>query len=214
MTKMKSTKKRNLVRWLHISVGGIIAAYIYSPLGQNPGFQIVTKALIIPLTILSGLWLWKGYLLRKYVRTSASLNIALILTAVTILTILMGFSSVNSNILTLKINNVRKEGKIYVSFCTNASEWSNNGKYHFQYTNPVKGTNTYTITSIPSGTYAVAIYQDLNGNGKLDENMFGIPKEPYAFSNNIVPRFSAPKFEECQFEFSKQTQVLSINLLD
>ncbi len=203
-----------MVRWLHISVGGIIAAYIYSPLGQNPGFQIVTKALIIPLTILSGLWLWKGYLLRKYVRTSASLNIALILTAVTILTILMGFSSVNSNILTLKINNVRKEGKIYVSFCTNASEWSNNGKYHFQYTNPVKGTNTYTITSIPSGTYAVAIYQDLNGNGKLDENMFGIPKEPYAFSNNIVPRFSAPKFEECQFEFSKQTQVLSINLLD
>jgi uncharacterized protein (DUF2141 family) len=44
--------------------------------------------------------------------------------------------------------------------------------------------------------------------------MFGAPKEPFAFSNNVVPRFSAPKFEECKFDFSKDGQVISINLLD
>lgn len=63
---MKATTKRNIVRWIHIVVGSIIATYIYSPWGQNQLFQLAIKAVIIPLTILSGLWLWKGYLLRKY----------------------------------------------------------------------------------------------------------------------------------------------------
>ncbi len=67
---MKSSAKRNIVRWLHIAVGGIIAIYIYSPWGQNPTFQMATKAVVIPLTILSGLWLWKGHLLRKKLKTN------------------------------------------------------------------------------------------------------------------------------------------------
>ena len=62
---MKASTKRTVIRWLHICVGSILATYIYSPWGQNPTFQFTTKALVIPLTILSGLWLWKGYLLRK-----------------------------------------------------------------------------------------------------------------------------------------------------
>lgn len=52
---MKSSTKRNAVRWLQIAVGGIIAAYIYSPWGQDPNFQIATKTVVIPLTIVSGL---------------------------------------------------------------------------------------------------------------------------------------------------------------
>lgn len=69
---MKSSAKRNLVRWLHIAVGSIIAIYIYSPLGQDPAFQLTTKAMVIPLTILSGLWLWKGHLLRGLLKKNHS----------------------------------------------------------------------------------------------------------------------------------------------
>ena len=32
------------------------------------------------------------------------------------------------------------------------------------------------------GQYIVAAFQDLNGNGKLDKNFFGVPTEPYGFS--------------------------------
>ena len=39
---------------------------------------------------------------------------------------------------------------------------------------------------------------DLNGNGRIDFNLIGIPTEAYAFSNN-VGRFGAPKFEEASF---------------
>ncbi len=59
---------------------------------------------------------------------------------------------------------------------------------------------------------AIALLQDLNNNGKLDTNLLGIPKEPYAFSNNIKPVFSAPKFQQYSFEFAKENQLISISL--
>jgi uncharacterized protein (DUF2141 family) len=36
---------------------------------------------------------------------------------------------------------------------------------------------------LPNGEYVFAVYQDTNNNGELDTNFFGIPKEPYGFSN-------------------------------
>jgi uncharacterized protein (DUF2141 family) len=41
---------------------------------------------------------------------------------------------------------------------------------------------TVEISNIGSGEYAIAIFQDLNGNEILDKNFLGIPKEPYGFS--------------------------------
>ena len=59
---MKNSAKRNAARILHIAAGCVLASYIYSPWGENHAFQIATKAIVIPLTIISGLWLWKGHL--------------------------------------------------------------------------------------------------------------------------------------------------------
>jgi uncharacterized protein (DUF2141 family) len=60
-------------------------------------------------------------------------------------------------------------------------------------------TKSHKLTEtvmLPPGEYAVSIYQDLNGNGKMDKNFFGAPSEPYAFSKNYKPTFRAPNFEE------------------
>jgi uncharacterized protein (DUF2141 family) len=54
---------------------------------------------------------------------------------------------------------------------------------------------------LPEGTYAVAVYQDLNQNAQLDSNVFGIPTEPYGFSNNVRPKLRAPSFDETRFAF-------------
>ena len=56
---------------------------------------------------------------------------------------------------------------------------------------PKRG-NLQTSFNLEPGDYAVAIYHDENGNGQLDKRLFGIPKEPYGFSNNYRPRLSAP----------------------
>jgi uncharacterized protein (DUF2141 family) len=36
---------------------------------------------------------------------------------------------------------------------------------------------------LPEGEYVIGLLQDSNGNGHMDYGLFGIPKEPYGWSN-------------------------------
>jgi uncharacterized protein (DUF2141 family) len=47
---------------------------------------------------------------------------------------------------------------------------------------------------VPEGTYAIAAFQDSNGNNNLDRDPNGVPREPYAFSNG-TGRTAPPTFE-------------------
>ena len=67
--------------------------------------------------------------------------------------------------------------------------------------------------SVEPGDYAIAVYHDENGNGKMDKRIFGIPKEPYGFSNDVKPVMSAPKFSECQFTVGEGGKAISIKLI-
>ncbi len=51
----------------------------------------------------------------------------------------------------------------------------------------------------PQTRWAVSAHHDENGNDKLDKNAFGIPTEPYGFSNNPKRGFGPPKFDEVSF---------------
>ena len=66
--------------------------------------------------------------------------------------------------------------------------------------------------TLPPGRYAVTVYQDLNGNKKLDKNLMGIPQEPAGASNNPRTRMGPPSFEECAFQFGTTDQTISIVL--
>ena len=52
------------------------------------------------------------------------------------------------------------------------------------------------FTGLSTGSYAVAVYHDINNNKVLDKNYLGIPTESYGFSNNARRTFSAPSFSE------------------
>lgn len=49
---------------------------------------------------------------------------------------------------------------------------------------------------LPPGRYAVSLFQDLNGNRRLDTNFLGIPKEASGSSNNPPTRWGPPKFAD------------------
>jgi outer membrane protein len=49
-------------------------------------------------------------------------------------------------------------------------------------------TGPLLIPDLPAGEYAAVIYEDRNGNGRLDRNFIGIPTEPIAFSNAYRPK--------------------------
>jgi uncharacterized protein (DUF2141 family) len=47
---------------------------------------------------------------------------------------------------------------------------------------------------------AMAVFQDIDGNGKLSKNQIGIPTEPYGFSNNARGVFGPPSFSQAAFK--------------
>lgn len=59
-----------------------------------------------------------------------------------------------------------------------------------------KGQTAVTFQNLALGNYAIAVFHDRNGNGKLDRNFLGIPTEGFGFSRNPVIRTGAPRFSE------------------
>lgn len=65
---------------------------------------------------------------------------------------------------------------------------------------PIQGGKTsWQLDALPPGEYAVAVVHDENGNGKTDRGAFGIPSEPYAFSNGAKALMGPPKWKEARF---------------
>jgi hypothetical protein len=64
---MKDTIKRSIVRWIHIICGIPIIGYIYSPFAVIPDYAPATRFVFLPVMLVSGLWMWKGHLLRRLV---------------------------------------------------------------------------------------------------------------------------------------------------
>jgi uncharacterized protein (DUF2141 family) len=68
------------------------------------------------------------------------------------------------------------------------------------------------FTGLPQGNYAVLIFHDENGNGKLDKNIFGIPKEGYGASNNPAKKMRAPTFDEAKFSLHSD-KIIEVKLI-
>lgn len=64
----------------------------------------------------------------------------------------------------------------------------------------------YTFKNLPDGNYAVAVYQDVNNNGKCDRNMIGYPSEGFGFSKNYKPKFSAPDFDQVKIAVNQYAE--------
>jgi uncharacterized protein (DUF2141 family) len=64
---------------------------------------------------------------------------------------------------------------------------------------------THKFVNVPVGEYAIAVFQDLNGDGVLNRDIYRRPTEPYAFSNNVFGRFGPPKFTQVSFSVESNT---------
>jgi len=74
---MKETTQRSIVRWMHIVFSIPILGYIYSPFEELPKYADRVRLIIVPLMLLSGLWMWKGHLVRRFLsKRFASRNAA------------------------------------------------------------------------------------------------------------------------------------------
>ena len=76
---------------------------------------------------------------------------------------------------------------------------------------PASGPVVAVFENLPTGDYAVKAFHDVNGNGRMDTNPFGMPVEPYAFSNNARGNMGPAGWDRAHFAVSgSTTQTISI----
>lgn len=118
--------------------------------------------------------------------------------------------SASAGAIEVRVQGVTAKGKVLVAICDKATFLKDCA---YSGSAPAKaGETVVTVDGVPPGAWAVLSYQDENDNGKLDRNVLGIPKEPYAFSRDARGRFGPPSFEDASFELRDEKAVTTIKL--
>ena len=68
------------------------------------------------------------------------------------------------------------------------------------------------LAGMPPGDYAVSLFHDENGNGKLDRNPVGMPIEPHGFSNDAAGSFGPPTFQQSRMPLAAAGNTVTVNL--
>jgi uncharacterized protein (DUF2141 family) len=127
---------------------------------------------------------------------------------------IISIKNLKAQSLNVTINGLKKQGVVMVGLYNKSDNFGNpKNTFKIIKSNAASSDIQVKFSEIPNGEYAIAIFQDLNQNGKLEKNFIGKPTEPYAFSNNVKPVFSAPTFEDCKFRFSG-SETIKINIIE
>jgi uncharacterized protein (DUF2141 family) len=70
---------------------------------------------------------------------------------------------------------------------------------------------TCAFPDVAPGDYAIELFHDENGNGKLDTGFMGIPSEGFGASNDAPEKFGPPKYADARFTVAGD-QTLTIHM--
>lgn len=73
-------------------------------------------------------------------------------------------------------------------------------------------TASFELGALAPGAYAVKMFHDVDGDGRLNTGLFGVPGEPYGFSNNAPARFGPAKWADARFEVAGEPLSIRIRL--
>jgi hypothetical protein len=71
---MKEATKRSIFRWIHIIFGIPILGYIYDSPSDTPNYAFSIRYIFLPVLLLSGLWMWKGHVVRRLISKISKLS--------------------------------------------------------------------------------------------------------------------------------------------
>ena len=114
--------------------------------------------------------------------------------------------------LTVTVTNVATEdGQVRIAVYDEETWLDTERRVAREFVAPLSATVSATF-ELPPGTYAVAVLHDVNGNGRMDYGFMRMPREPYGFSNGVVPRFGPPKFDDSAFAIADDDVDITIEL--
>jgi uncharacterized protein (DUF2141 family) len=69
------------------------------------------------------------------------------------------------------------------------------------------------FSNLEPGRYAIILFHDENGNGRLDKTFWGVPTEPYGFSNDARGFLGPPKFDDAAIRLDGSDKAVVVSLI-
>ena len=121
-------------------------------------------------------------------------------------------------VLMVEVSGLKNEsGNIYIAVYNSDSTWLSDETVMLKgldIDEALEGDLVRTELELPLGEYALSVFYDRNGNGKMDTNFIGMPKEPIALSNDAVAKLGPPKYEDAVFSLGIEPVIQHISIKD
>ena len=105
-------------------------------------------------------------------------------------------------------------GEVYIAVYNSEDDWLSEdavfASEKVAIADALDGELVRTELQLPLDDYALTVFYDADGDGELDTNFIGIPKEPFAMSNNAVAKFGPPKYDEAVFTLGAEPHIQHI----
>jgi len=113
---------------------------------------------------------------------------------------------------TIEINEVLpNKGKIIIAIFNSKQGYKKNIPYKELKVESTSET-LFINETLPSGEYVISMFQDKNGNGKLDTRIFRIPKEPIGLTNYFRKGIPGP-YRKLKIEITEDNTVIKIKMI-
>ncbi|MGH1357682.1 MAG: DUF2141 domain-containing protein [Burkholderiaceae bacterium] len=115
--------------------------------------------------------------------------------------------------LTLNVSNIAStDGSMMIAVYDSKKGFDKKSTYRAINRRVEQAEMRVVLADMPAGEYAVMLFQDLDGNEKLDTNMLGIPKEPWSASLEGRSVFGPPAWSDVNFKIGEQNVSIKISL--
>ena len=113
---------------------------------------------------------------------------------------------------TIEINEVLpNQGKIVIAIFNSKDGYKKKIPYKAL---TIDSTSTTLLVDeiLPNGEYVISMFQDKNGNGKLDTYIFGIPKEPIGITNYFKKGIPGG-FNKLKIKINEDKMIIKIKMI-
>jgi len=117
------------------------------------------------------------------------------------------YPSTSTYTITVEVINIpSNQGHVIISLHNDSNTFPK--KYFIRKTTLIKnGIAEISFKDLKKGKYALTAIHDINGNGKMDFNIFHIPNEKTCASNGAKGFIGPPKFKDAVFKLNSDLKV-------
>lgn len=150
---------------------------------------------------------------------TASASAALVLTLAALPAAILTFGALPARAqeaaeLTVAFKDIQTpSGVMMIALYDSQEAYDRNGKPVRAVQLPVTAATAQTkVAGLKPGRYAIKMFHDIDSDGKMGANPFGIPLEPFAFSNNAKGSMGPASWAAASFEVPAAGAVQTIQI--